>query len=209
MQLGRSNHSLRRAQRRLRAVVLQYNCIIMDIFLLTPQLEVLLCGINHFTHMSLPPEHHDKTQALKTAGTFNSRAQHVRHPLFEKSAFFDPRDLPQLKYEALRSIQKDDYSVTQAADQFGLSRPTLYHAQEQFDKQGLEGLLARKRGPKKARKLTPEVRQYLAEQAAAEPRGSARQLARRLNEKFKIKLHPRTIEKALKTKAKKGLQMSP
>ncbi len=181
----------------------------MDIFLLTPQPVVLLCGINQFTHMPLPPEHHDKTQALKTAGTFNSRAQHVRHPLFEKSAFFDPRDLPQLKYEALRSIQKDDYSVTQAADQFGLSRPTLYHAQEQFDKQGLEGLLARKRGPKKARKLTPEVRQYLAEQAAADPREGARQLARRLSEKFKIKLHPRTIEKALKTKAKKGLQTPP
>ena len=181
----------------------------MDIVLLIPQPVVLLCGINIFTHMPIPPEHHDKTQALKTAGTFNSRALHVRHPLFEKSAFFDPRDLPQLKYEALRSIQKDDYSVTQAADQFGLSRPTLYHAQEQFDKQGLEGLLARKRGPKKARKLTPEVRQYLAEQTAAEPRQGARQLAGRLSEKFKIKLHPRTIEKALKTKEKKGLQTPP
>jgi hypothetical protein len=83
MQLGRQNHSLCRAQRYKCAAILQYNRIIMDIFLLTPQPMVLLCGINTFTHMPLPPEHHDKTQALKTAGTFNSRAQHVRHPLFE------------------------------------------------------------------------------------------------------------------------------
>ena len=157
------------------------------------------------------PQHSapDKTQALKTAGTFNARAKQVRHPLFEESAFFDPCDLPQLKYEALRAIQKDDYSITKAADEFGLSRPTLYHAQEQFDKQGLEGLLARKRGPKKARKLTPEVWQYLMEQAAAQPSDGARQLAHRVSEKFKIRLHPRTIEKALKTKAKRGLQTPP
>ncbi len=209
MQLGRSKDFYKGAGPHIVAVVLRLCRIRMDIFLLTPQPVVLLCGLNTFTYMPLPPEHPDKTEALKTAGTYNPRARHVRHPLFEKSAFFDPRDLPQLKYEALRAIQKEDYSITQAADQFGLSRPTLYHAQEQLDKQGLEGLLARKRGPKKARKLTPEVRQYLAEQAAAEPREGARQLARRLSEKFKIKLHPRTIEKALKTKAKKGLQTPP
>jgi transposase len=175
------------------------------VFKLTPQPVALLCGVNTFTlmpHHSAP----EKTQALKTAGTFNTRAKQVRHPLFEESAFFDPCDLPQLKYEALRAIQKDDYSITQAADEFGLSRPTLYHAQEQFDKQGLEGLLARKRGPKKARKLTPDVWQYLMEQAATQPSGGARQLAQRVSEKFKIRLHPRTIEKALKTKAKRGLQ---
>lgn len=182
--------------------------MMMGVFRLTPQPVALLCGVNTFTLM---PRHSapDKTQALKTAGTFNARAEQVRHPLFEDSAFFDPCDLPQLKYEALRAIQKDDYSITQAADEFGLSRPTLYHAQEQFGQQGLEGLLARKRGPKKARKLTPEVRQYLTEQADAQPSEGARQLARRVSEKFKIQLHPRTIEKALKTKAKRGLQTPP
>jgi transposase len=147
-----------------------------------------------------------KAQALKSAGAFNPRADQVRHPLFENSDFFDPHDLPQLKYEALRALQADDYSVTRAADEFGLSRPTLYQAQDQFKKEGLEGLLARKRGPKNPHKLTPEVQQYLQELKTSEPELGARQLVRRLRQKFKVKLHPRTIEKALKTKAKRGRQ---
>ena len=148
-----------------------------------------------------------KAQALKSAGAFNPRADQVRHPLFETSDFFDPQDLPQLKYEALRALRADDYSITRAANEFGLSRPTLYQAQGQFKKEGLEGLLARKRGPKKPHKLTPEVHQYLQELKASEPGLDARALVRRLRQKFKLKIHPRTIEKALKTKAKRGRQV--
>ena len=148
-----------------------------------------------------------KAQALKSAGAFNPRADQVRHPLFESSDFFDPQDLPQLKYEALRALRADDYSITRAANEFGLSRPTLYQAQGQFKKEGLEGLLARKRGPKKPHKLTPEVHQYLQELKASEPGLDARALVRRLRQKFKLKIHPRTIEKALKTKAKRGRQV--
>jgi len=149
-----------------------------------------------------------KIKALKTAGAFNPRADQVRHPLFGQSEFFDPRDLPQLKYETLRALEVDDYSVTRAAEEFGLSRPTIYQAQDQFKKQGLEGLLARKRGPKKPHKLTPPVRQYLEELAASQPQMRPRELARRLRQRFRVKIHPRTIEKALKTKAKRGRQTS-
>jgi transposase len=155
------------------------------------------------------PDPSAKAQALKSAGAFNPRADQVRHPLFQSSDFFDPHDLPQLKYEALRALQADDYSMTRAADEFGLSRPTLYQAQDQFKQQGLEGLLARKRGPKSPHKLTPEVQQYLQELKTSDPELGARELVRRLRQKFKVKLHPRTIEKALKTKAKRGRQTPP
>src|SRR6266487_4195943 len=70
-----------------------------------------------------------KLQSLRASGTFNPRAAQVRHPLFVPGDFFDPRDLVQLKYETLRALQKDDYSIAQAAAQFGLSRPTIYDAQ--------------------------------------------------------------------------------
>lgn len=205
MQLSRSSESLEASKRRQSVMYARKISFKKGVFELTPQPIAVLCGVNTFTAM---PHHSasDKTQALKAAGTFNARSKQVHHHLFEASAFFDPCDLPQLKYEALRAIRRDDYSITQAADEFGLSRPTLYHAQEQFDNQGLEGLLARKRGPKRAHKLTPEVCQYLIEQTAAQPTEGARQLAQRVNEKFKIRLHPRTIEKALKTKGKRGLQ---
>ena len=177
---------------------------IIGIFLLTPQWNGVSCGINTFTCMPNESDASSKVQALKAAGTFNPRADQVRHPLFAQSGFFDPHDLPQLKYETLRALEADGYSVARAATEFGLSRPTIYQAQDQFTKAGLEGLLPRKRGPKQAHKLTPEVRHYLHELAGSEPELQAPELVRRLRQRFRVKLHPRTIEKALKSKAKKG-----
>ncbi len=147
-----------------------------------------------------------KRTALQASGTFNPRHNRVRHPLFRGSDFFDPQDLLQLKYESLRALQKEQYSLAQAASEFGLSRPTLYQAQAHLAAQGLEGLLPGKRGPRQAHKLTPEVRQYLEELLRVEPQLSARQLAARLRRRFKLKVHPRTLEKALKPKAKRGRQ---
>jgi hypothetical protein len=145
-----------------------------------------------------------KRQALQAAGTFNPRHARVRHPLFQNSEFFDPQDLLQLKYESLRALQQEQYSLARAASEFGLSRPTLYQAQAHFAAQGLEGLLPGKRGPRGAHKVTPEVRLYLQEVRTAEPKLSARQLAWRVRQRFRFKVHPRTVEKALKPKAKGG-----
>jgi transposase len=147
-----------------------------------------------------------KRQALQASGTFNPRHASVHHPLFQSSGFFDPQDLLQLKYESLRALQEDQYSIAQAAAEFGLSRPTIYQAQENFHTRGLEGLLPDKRGPKSAHKLTAEVLQHLREVLAAEPALNARQLAVRVRRRFKLKVHPRTIEKALNSKAKRGRQ---
>src|SRR5260370_27127365 len=110
-----------------------------------------------------------KRQALQASGTFNPRHARVGHPLFQGSEFFDPQDLLQLKYESLRALQKDQYSIARAASEFGLSRPTLYQAQAHFQTRGVEGLLPGKRGPRKAHKLTPEVVQYLQELSTAQP----------------------------------------
>jgi len=145
----------------------------------------------------------DKRQALEATGTFNRRFAAVRHELFHKGEFFDPQDLLQLKYETLRAVEKDGYSIARAADEFGLSRPTIYQAQNQLQAEGLEGLLPRKRGPRGAHKLTAKVRNYLRAQAAVEPRPGARELSLRVRERFKVKVHPRTIEKALKTQGQK------
>jgi transposase len=180
----------------------------IGIFWLTPQWIEVECGINTFTCMPNETDPSSKIQTLKATGAFNPRAAQVLHPLFGQSEFFDPRDLPQLKYETLRAVELDGYSVTRAAQEFGLSRPTIYQAQDQFKKQGLEGLLPRKRGPKKPHKLTPTVRQYLEELATSQPQTGPGELARRLRQRFRVKIHPRTIEKALKTKAKRGRQTS-
>ena len=154
----------------------------------------------------MPDQPPTKRQALQASGTFNPRHGRVRHPLFQGSDFFDPQDLLQLKYESLRAVQKEQYSIARAASEFGLSRPTLYQAQAHFVAQGLEGLLPGKRGPRQAHKLTAEVRQYLEQERSAHPELSARQLASRVRQRFRLKVHPRTLEKALKPKAKRGRQ---
>ena len=149
----------------------------------------------------MPPD--PKLQSLRDTGTFNPRANQVRHPLFASGDFFDPRDLVQLKYETLRALEKEDYSIAQAAAQFGLSRPTIYQAQGQFQEHGLEGLLPRKRGPKTPHKLTSQVWQYLEQLRLEEPALKPAELARRIRQRLAVQVHPRTIEKAL-SKAKKG-----
>jgi transposase len=158
-------------------------------------------GVISITHM--PDSSADKRRALEATGTFNRRFAAVRHDLFHQGDFFDPQDLLQLKYESLRAVEKDGYSIARASGEFGLSRPTIYQAQSQLQAAGLEGLLPRKRGPRTAHKLTVEICDYLQEQSAAEPRPAARELSRRVRERFKIDLHPRTIEKALQIPGQK------
>ena len=145
-----------------------------------------------------------KRQVLQHSGTFNPRHARVRHPLFQESEFFDPQDLLQLKYESLRALQQEPCSLAQAASEFGLSRPTLYQARAHFQARGLEGLLPGKRGPRKAHKLTPEVLGYVQALWASQPKLSARQLTARVRKRFAVKLHPRTLEKALQPKVKRG-----
>lgn len=145
----------------------------------------------------------DKRHALEATGTFNRRSAAVRHELFQTGGFFDPKDLLQVKYETLRAVEKDGYSIARAASEFGLSRPTIYQAQGLLKGAGLQGLLPRKRGPKRAHKLTAEVLRFLQTAVAEEPPPGARQLSLRVRERFKLEVHPRTIEKALKTQGQK------
>lgn len=162
-------------------------------------------GINWFTLMSNHSVSSSKRRALEESGTFNPRAAEVRHPLFGESDFFDPCDLVQLKYEALRALEKEGYSVAGAARAHGLSRPSVYQARSDFLQRGMEGLLPGKRGPKAAHKLTEKVREELWELCTRQPDLKAEELARRLGKRHGIAVHPRTIEKALKSdRAKRG-----
>lgn len=175
---------------------------------LTLRDRTLLCGINILTLMPQDSQAL-KLQALRRNGTLNRRPDRVDHPLFAQTDFFDARDLVQLKYEALRALEKEARSLAQAAAAFGLSRPTIYQAKARFQAHGMEGLLPSKRGPKQPHKLTAEVSQQLQEWLAKDPDLNAAELAHRLRQQFKVKLHRRTIEKALKAGAKRGRTTTP
>ena len=114
----------------------------------------LLSGIVIFTYgekMAVKKgrsEDSRKTAALRQHGSLNPRPEGVGNDLFRTYDFFDPKDLVQVKYEMLRQVSVERGSVTEAAAQFGLSRPSFYEAQAAFQQDGLVGLLPEKRGPR-------------------------------------------------------------
>ena len=139
-----------------------------------------------------------RLQALTVAGAVHPHPDSVVDPLFRNSAFFDPNDLLQVKYEMLRSVQVGARSVVEAAAAFGFSRPVFYVAQTVFAREGLPGLLPHKRGPKQPHKLTDEVLEILA--AAVREAGtmpSAEELVLHLADRCAIEAHPRTIVRRL------------
>jgi transposase len=122
----------------------------------------------------------------------------VTEALFRDSAFFDPNDLVQVKYEMLRSVERDGRAVVEAAAAFGVSRPVYYVTRELFNREGLPGLLPRKRGPKQPHKLTDETLAVLAQAVReAERMPSGTQLAALLAQRCGIRAHPRSILRRL------------
>src|ERR1700745_3272670 len=110
-----------------------------------------------------------KRQALDENGTVNPRASAVLDPAFAHSDFFDPHDLVQVRYEMLRRVCTEGQSITDTVAQFGVTRPTFYKVQADFDRAGLVGLLPAKRGPHGPHKITDEVRSFVQERLATEP----------------------------------------
>ena len=142
-----------------------------------------------------------RTQRLKKEGTLHPNPDKVHTDLLVTSPFFDANDLMQMKYEMLRSVRVDQQSIAEAADTFGLSRVAYYHAQEQYKRQGLAGLLPRRRGPKHPHKFTPEVISFIDEQlAATDKRPDWKLLSKQIEDGFGMKVHPRSIERAVKRK---------
>jgi transposase len=151
--------------------------------------------------MTMPKE--TKLDRLRNAGVLNPRPEVVRAPWFERSAFFDPNDLVQVKYEMLRHARQDGVNKAEAAALFGLSRPTFYQAEAAFERDGMAGLLPRTRGPKSAHKLTDDVMRLIEQHRQAGGPLQARSLATLVQSKLGLSVHPRSIERALVRKKKR------
>jgi transposase len=154
--------------------------------------------------------HEDKESALRRHHALNPRARAVRDLAFTSgNLFFDPRDLVQVKYEMLRRVRQEGETVSQAAASFGFSRPSFYEAQAVFEAAGLPGLLPQRPGPKRAHKLSEEVVDRLEGSLAADPSLNATRLAALLEAELGLRVHPRSVERALARRRKRGLQPRP
>jgi transposase len=144
-----------------------------------------------------------KTEALRQRGCLNPNPEKVADPLFSGSDFFDPRDSVQVKYEMVRRVKMDGRTVSDSAAAFGFSRPSFYQAQTLLEAGGLVALAPQKPGPRRSHKLDADVMSFLEKLRSEDSSLGAPELARRIRERFGLKVHPRSIERAFARQEKK------
>jgi len=155
-------------------------------------------------------EEAEKTSALRRHRALNPRPERVSDPAFGgDNPFFDPQDLVQVKYEMLRRVREEGQAIAQASTAFGFSRPSFYETQAAFARSGLPGLLPQRPGPRRAHKLSEEVMEALEEELDAVPGLNSAALARIVEERFGLRVHPRSVERALARRGKGGSPPSP
>jgi transposase len=143
-----------------------------------------------------------KAAALRAAGALHPHPERITDELFAQSPFFDRRDRVQVKYEMLRAHDVDGRQISKVARAFGTSRQAIYAAATAFRAQGIPGLLPQPRGPKRAHKCTDEILDFAAQWRAVEPESVTDAIRRR----FGVSIHPRSMQRALARRAKKGRQ---
>lgn len=146
-----------------------------------------------------------KENALRESGALHTHP--VTDALFSNSDFFDPHDLVQVKYEMLRKVHKCGEPINHAAASFGFSRPSFYKTLMDFEREGITGLLPRKRGPRDGHKLTAEVLAFISESRATKQSISISALLEEVEKRFGVHVHRRSLERALKRGEKKTSQI--
>jgi len=97
----------------------------------------------------------------------------------------------------VRRHRVDGLAVAEVAALFGVSRQTVYNVTRAYDAEGLAGLVPAKSGPRDGFKCTTEIVDYLLRCLRREPTLAATQLARKVEGRFGVALHPNTIRYAL------------
>ncbi|MFQ5472582.1 MAG: helix-turn-helix domain-containing protein [Dehalococcoidia bacterium] len=141
-----------------------------------------------------------KADALVEEGTLNPASEKILDPKFRESEFFDPRDVVQVKYEMLRRVSVENASVTDVAQEYGVSRPTYYQTKAKLEEAGIAGLVPKKPGPRGPHKIQGEVLAFLKKQIVPGEPIRARALAVLILQEFGIEVHPRTIERTVRGK---------
>lgn len=145
-----------------------------------------------------------KVTALRAERSLNPRPEAVTDEAFLASEFFDARDVVQVKYEMVRQVRVDGEAVTRSAAAFGFSRPSFYEAAAALEHGGLPALVPARPGPRRAHKLSEEVMAFVAGLREQDPSLRSVDLADAIAERFGVRVHPRSVERALAREPKSG-----
>lgn len=138
-----------------------------------------------------------KAEELVKTRTLNQHPEAVVDAVFVSSEFFDAADLVQVKYEMVRRVEVEGAAVNAAAHSFGFSRQSYYTAAAALAAGGLPALVPAKPGPRRAHKLSEQVLDHLEALRATNPNQRSDQLAQAVADRFGIRVHPRSVERAL------------
>jgi transposase len=103
----------------------------------------------------------------------------------------------QVKYEMLRSVEKDRRDVSSTAESFGFSRVSYYQIKKEFDEKGVAGLMPGKRGPKGSRKIANDDVEFA--EGLVDTHTKA-QIIVLLREERNVDISKRTLERKLANK---------
>ncbi|MDA2924876.1 recombinase family protein [Acidobacteria bacterium AH-259-L09] len=143
-------------------------------------------------------------QSLREHGALHRHPESIQDEAFRTGEFFDPHDGVQVKYEMLRRRRLEGRPVSEVSASFGVSRQAFYLAESAFEQGGLPALLPRRRGPKRAHKCTEEILDFVQEWRETAPEGQM--LSEAIERRFGVKVHPRSIHRALARRQKKPSQ---
>lgn len=139
-----------------------------------------------------------RRRALEEAGQLHPEPDAVTaEPFRTRPEFFMAADKVQVKYEMLRAHLLDGSTATEAAASHGYSRASFYLVQGAFARAGMAGLLDERPGRKGPVKVSPEVVAFLERRHRERPDASAVELADELEAALGVRLHRRTVERAL------------
>lgn len=143
--------------------------------------------------------HMSKQEEMRRNGSFNHRADNVTAEIFKNSNFFDAHDLIQVKYEMLRTVEKDLREVSSTSEAFGFSRVSFYQIKKEYEENGIIGLMPKKRGPKGSRKISSGDIEFARGLLGTHTKA---QIVQRLKDERGVEISKRTLERQLSVKKK-------
>jgi len=136
-----------------------------------------------------------KKKFLEQEGLLNPKPERVSHPLFETLGFFDPFDLPQVRYEMIRAARVEKSSVAEACNLFGFSREYFYKLERAFMARGYVALLGSTMGRRPIIALNQEVVNFIVHRKIEEPKVSGENLRQEIQRLYNVHCSRRTVER--------------
>lgn len=138
-----------------------------------------------------------KTKFLRKEGLINPKPERVTHSLFQTHEFFDPLDLPQVRYEMLRAARVEHATVSDACRLFGFSREYFYRLERDFMARGYVGLLGSSRGRRPLIALNQDLVNFIIHRKMTEPNLTGEDLRKELKTTYQVECSRRTVERII------------